>query len=134
MDALRARLRELRGPIYGTKAELWARVVEYTARRELEQREHQWLAQRVEELQKGHEPVEVRVQGAPRGPQLLEPEEDLVVADLPQGTWRLSVQWHGKSVVRRETLELDDGLRRMLDLPLEAIEGQSPEERSRAGR
>lgn len=79
-------------------------------------------------------PVEVRVQGAPRGPQLLEPEEDLVVADLPRGTWRLSVQWHGKSVVRRETLELDDGLRRMLDLPLEAIEGQSPEERSRAGR
>lgn len=52
VGVMRDRLKQLKAPIYGTKAELWARIVKYEALAELKARERIWLEKRMEEIQK----------------------------------------------------------------------------------
>ena len=50
VDELRARLRVLNAPVYGTKYELWQRLVGREARVEAERQERQWLQLRTAQL------------------------------------------------------------------------------------
>lgn len=79
-------------------------------------------------------PVSVRVDGQPRDPILLPMDEQLVVGELEAGTWRLDASWHGESLIRSQTLKLTRRSGLALRLPAGAVDGQTIEERKRAGR
>ncbi|MFT4540521.1 MAG: hypothetical protein ACI841_000138 [Planctomycetota bacterium] len=78
-------------------------------------------------------PISIRIDGTPRDVFLLDAGDDLVVGDLDPGTWRLDVKWHGEALVRASTLKLTSKKELELHLPTGAIEGQTIEERKRAG-
>ena len=67
--ALKARLKVLKGPVYGTKGELWRRLCEYEARAEQRTRERQWIEARKEEMIKGMLPVAPEMPDAPVAPE-----------------------------------------------------------------
>ena len=46
VEDMRNRLRALGAPVWGTKAQMWPRLVHAEARRELQKREEAWLADR----------------------------------------------------------------------------------------
>lgn len=78
-------------------------------------------------------PVEVRVQGAPQGPQMLGPGSDLLLEGLEQGTWRVSASWRGVQVIPGAVLKVGEGRATVRgSLPPGAIQGQTAEERRRA--
>lgn len=81
-------------------------------------------------------PVEVRVQGQPRDPFLLSEEDPLVIGELEPGIWRADVRWRGRTVTGGEGFEVRSGLAAELRvvLPKGALEGQTLEERRRAGK
>jgi len=79
-------------------------------------------------------PVRVKVKGTPREPIELGPEEDLVIAGLEPGTWRLDVTWHSAILESGTTLRLEKDTRSgQIRLPEGAVDGQTVEERIRAG-
>ena len=66
---MRKRLKALGAPVWGTKAQLWPRLVHAEARRELQKRDEQWLADRARELAEVGGQVELRVPRSPEGAQ-----------------------------------------------------------------
>jgi hypothetical protein len=82
-------------------------------------------------------PVVVRIMGAPRDPIELSPkDEDLVIDGLEEGTWRLDVTWHGEDLLSNMLVRVGEDVDQTLfvKLPPGAVDGQSQEERRRAGR
>ena len=80
-------------------------------------------------------PVRVRVQGSPREPFELQPERELIVGELERGTWRLDASWNGRSLAQGRVFEIggEEPASMRVDLPEGAIEGQTAEQRRRAG-
>jgi hypothetical protein len=78
-------------------------------------------------------PVEVVVNGTPREPSVLPLGRDLRVADLPEGTWKVTVRWNGQ-VLTDQQLEIGGETRLLVALPEGAIAGQDAETRRRAGK
>jgi hypothetical protein len=81
-------------------------------------------------------PVEVRIQGVPRDPFVLAETEPLLIEDLEPGIWRADLRWRGSTVSGGERFEVRAGARSELRvvLPKGALEGQTLEERRRAGQ
>ncbi|MFT7676915.1 MAG: hypothetical protein ACI8QC_000892 [Planctomycetota bacterium] len=81
-------------------------------------------------------PVRVMVQGEPRDPFVLPAGEDLRIEDLEPGEWRLDVRWRDQVAARGVRLDVQAGgmAEHLLVLPKPAVEGQTPEQRTRAGR
>jgi hypothetical protein len=78
-------------------------------------------------------PVEVVVNGTPRDPSVLPLGRDLRVADLPEGTWKVTVRWNGQTLTDQQ-LEIGGETRLLVALPEGAIFGQDEETRRRAGK
>lgn len=77
-------------------------------------------------------PVEVRIQGAPEGEQVLGAGAELILGDLERGTWRVTASWRGIQVVPGTVLEVGEERARVRgSLPSGAIRGQTAEERLR---
>jgi hypothetical protein len=81
-------------------------------------------------------PIALTVRGEPRAPFDLPAGEDLVVAGLAAGTWKLRARWATEWIVAEQELELprkppDEPL--AIELPEGAIHGQPAEIRARAG-
>ena len=86
VEDMRNWLMTLGAPVWGTKAQMWPRLVHAEARRELQKRDEAWLADRVREL------AETGGQGEPRVPRA--PEEPSAderagheVTHLPYQPW-----------------------------------------------
>ncbi len=82
-------------------------------------------------------PVAVRVMGAPRDPFELEPKaEELSIENLEEGTWRVDVTWHGEDLLENLLVQVGQDKEHSLfvKLPPGAVDGQTAEERRRAGR
>ena len=78
-------------------------------------------------------PVEVRVNGAPREKFVLPSGDDLVVGDLNDGAWALLAEWRGSKLLETKRFDLDGRYRATVNLPEEAIIGQTEDELIRAG-
>ncbi len=79
-------------------------------------------------------PVELVVDGRPRDPFELAPDQDLEVADLPAGSWRLSARWWDRIVAELDLVEIEGLVELPLVLPQGAIDGQDDETWRRSGR
>jgi hypothetical protein len=81
-------------------------------------------------------PIEVRVKGGPRDPYKLAASDDLIVDGLERGTWRLSLRFDGEYLTQGQLLRLEssEAVYRCPLLPKGAIDGQTEEERRRAGK
>lgn len=79
-------------------------------------------------------PCELYVNGQPRDPWVLAPDEDLVVDGLVEGIWKATLTYHYAPVYSEPEIEVKGEARRPIDLPAEAIEGHTPEQWKRAGR
>jgi Carboxypeptidase regulatory-like domain len=79
-------------------------------------------------------PCELFVNGQPRDPWVLAPDEDLVVDGLVEGTWSLKLTFHEEPVHSESEVEVKGETRRPIDLPEEALVGHTPEQWKRAGR
>ncbi|MEL6714886.1 MAG: hypothetical protein AAFP86_13980, partial [Planctomycetota bacterium] len=81
-------------------------------------------------------PIELTINGVPNEREILRPTEPLVIEGLERGIWTLSVRWRGRIVRMPETVTITDEetAQSVGALPRGAIEGQSAEERRRAGR
>ena len=88
--ALRDRLKALKGPIYGTKDELWKRLCEYEARAEQQLRERQWIEARKNELIQGARPHEAEILDAPSKPEDPMDVERHDVTHIPPMPWCLA--------------------------------------------
>ncbi|MEM7515480.1 MAG: hypothetical protein AAF368_00960, partial [Planctomycetota bacterium] len=78
-------------------------------------------------------PVEVRMDATPRGKWVLSPRESLEIDNMEDGLWRLSVHWSGKRLLGPREFELRELQVFSVDLPEGAIDGQTADERERAG-
>lgn len=78
-------------------------------------------------------PVEVRVNGAPREKLVLPSDEDLIVGDLNDGAWALVATWRGAKLLETKRFDLDGRYTAQVELPDEAILGQTEDELIRAG-
>ncbi len=79
-------------------------------------------------------PVEVKVDGTPRDPQVVPPGRDVRVSALPAGSWKVTVRWNGQNLVVDRALEIAGEARIHVSLPEGAIMGQDEETRRRSGR
>lgn len=79
-------------------------------------------------------PVRVVVNGAPRDPAVLPPDEDLRIDRLPPGEWKLNVTWNGEPIITSMPVQLHGESVIELVLPKGAIEGQDAETRKRSGK
>ena len=68
VDDMRKRLKEMGAPVWGTKAHFSPRLVHAEARRELQKRDEQWLADRARDLAEAGGQGELRVPRAPEEP------------------------------------------------------------------
>lgn len=78
-------------------------------------------------------PIELVVAGSPQEPQVLGPDDDLVVDGLERGRWALRVTWWGEPVHAEEDLTIAGPVERTLTLPAGAVLGQDEETWLRAG-
>jgi hypothetical protein len=78
-------------------------------------------------------PVELVVQGEPRGAFPLGPDRDLEIDGLAEGTWNVRVSWWGQELLVRSGVDLVGVLRLGVELPAGAIEGQDADTWRRAG-
>ncbi|TAJ21862.1 MAG: carboxypeptidase regulatory-like domain-containing protein [Planctomycetota bacterium] len=79
-------------------------------------------------------PCELYVNGQPRDPWVLGPDDDLVVDKLVEGIWSAKITYHYEPVYTEAEIDVKGETRRPIDLPQEAIDGHTPEEWKRAGR
>ena len=86
VDDMRQRLKALGAPVLGTKAQFWPRLVRTEARRELQKRDEQWLADRARELVEAGGQGELRVPRAPEEPTADERARD-EITHLPCQPW-----------------------------------------------
>ena len=84
-------MKELKAPIYGTKQEMWERIGEYTAKRELEVREREWLQKRAEELRGTAQPQLPDTLPVPEPPTEQE-RKDHELTHLPARPWCIVCQ------------------------------------------
>jgi hypothetical protein len=78
-------------------------------------------------------PVRVVVNGAPREPAVLPPEENLRIERLPPGDWKLTARWNGEAIATSMPVQLQGETVIELVLPQGAIAGQDEETRKRSG-
>ncbi len=79
-------------------------------------------------------PVKLRVRGTPRDLFELSAEEDLLVAGLERGTWRVRVLWNGDELERGALVKIGaEPASLELGLPEGAVHGQTEFERTRSG-
>jgi len=81
-------------------------------------------------------PASVFVMGAPRDPLVVAPEEEALVIDqLEAGTWRVDVEWERELLLENMVVQVGQEREVALSvvLPEGAVDGQSAEERRRAG-
>ena len=80
-------------------------------------------------------PVKITIKGKPGEVTLLEPADSLVIDGLEPGVWRAEISWHHDRLERARQFEVEpDGKTSFgVVLPIGALEGQSAEERRRAG-
>jgi len=85
------------------------------------------------ETQKRHQglPVDVRVNGAPLDLTLLNPDEDLTIAGLTPGVWKVSSEWYDQPLWVEREIEIEGGVTWDLLLPEAAIDGYPVEPRIR---
>ena len=86
---LRTRLKELRAPIYGTKSELHARLIEFEAKEELRRREREWLETRQSQLAQGAVPPEITLPKVPEAPDAEKVRQHQAAGHLPPEPWCL---------------------------------------------
>jgi hypothetical protein len=83
-------------------------------------------------------PVEVWIQGAPQGEQLVPALTDLELPGLAEGEWTVRATWSGTLLTAgrdgKESVTLAGPTRHEITLPAGAIEGQDEETRLRSGR
>jgi hypothetical protein len=81
-------------------------------------------------------PVDIQINGQPQETRLLPADEELIIEDLDPGRWRLEVWWNQDHIKQGFQFEVAPRKEKRLPLvlPLGAIEGQSQEEATRAGR
>ncbi|MBL8860162.1 MAG: carboxypeptidase regulatory-like domain-containing protein [Planctomycetes bacterium] len=79
-------------------------------------------------------PLKVVVNGAPRELGVAQPGRDILVPELPSGSWLMTVTWHGEPVLKREPIDLDGEVAREIELPEGAIGGQDSSTVQRAGK
>jgi len=80
-------------------------------------------------------PVKVTLKGKPGEVTLLDPADSLLVDGLEPGVWRAEIWWNHDRLERARQFEVaSKGTASFgVVLPIGALEGQSAEERSRAG-
>lgn len=78
-------------------------------------------------------PIEVRMDATPRGKWVLSPRESLEINNMEDGQWRLSVHWSGQRLLGPREFDLRGLQVFSVDLPEGAIDGQTADERERAG-
>lgn len=78
-------------------------------------------------------PVELEVQGSPRGAFPVAPGRPLEIEGLVEGLWNLRVSWYGEELLSRTRLELSGETRLAVELPEGAIQGQDADTWRRAG-
>jgi hypothetical protein len=79
-------------------------------------------------------PVEVWIGGAPTSAQVLAAGEELEIAQLLAGTWKVGITWRAQSILAPEEHTLEDVERLEIALPPECISGQTEEQWKRAGK
>ncbi|MCY2958567.1 MAG: carboxypeptidase-like regulatory domain-containing protein [Planctomycetota bacterium] len=79
-------------------------------------------------------PVQVTVEGVPRDPFVLPLGRDLRIANLPEGSWLVTVRWSDAVLTKDQPLEIAGDTRLFVALPEGAIVGQDAETRRRAGK
>ncbi|MCP3914590.1 MAG: carboxypeptidase regulatory-like domain-containing protein [bacterium] len=81
-------------------------------------------------------PVHVRINGTPDDPVVLPAGTELSLEELEAGTWRLDARWRGRYLVQNQLFDVAAGKRSELALvlPRGALEGQTEDERRRAGK
>jgi hypothetical protein len=79
-------------------------------------------------------PVEIKVDGAPRDPQVLPPGRDLHIAGLAPGTWRFSAKWNGEPIFDGMLVDVKEETTLSLTLPEGAIVGQDLDTQRRSGK
>jgi hypothetical protein len=78
-------------------------------------------------------PVEIKVDGAPRDPQVLPTGSDLHIGGLAPGTWKFSAKWNGESIFDGMLVDVKEETTLSLTLPEGAIVGQDTDTRRRSG-
>jgi hypothetical protein len=79
-------------------------------------------------------PVEIKVDGAPRDPQVLPPGRDLHIAGLAPGTWKFTAKWNGETIFDGMLVDVKEETTLSLTLPEGAIVGQDADTRRRSGK
>lgn len=79
-------------------------------------------------------PVQVTVEGTPRDPFTVPLGRDLRVANLPEGSWLVTVRWNEAVLTKDQPIEIVGETRLFVALPEGAIVGQDEETRRRAGK
>lgn len=77
-------------------------------------------------------PVDVVVNGEPRGRTMLPADRDLHVDGLVPGTWRVKVDWESDHLLAPQTIDLKKEVTLEVKLPEGAVLGQDEETRKRA--
>ena len=80
-------------------------------------------------------PVKITIKGKPGEVTLLDPADSLVIDGLEPGVWRAEIKWHHDRLERARQFEVASNGKASFGvvLPIGALEGQSAEERKRAG-
>jgi hypothetical protein len=80
-------------------------------------------------------PVKITIKGKPGEVTLLDPADSLVIDGLEPGVWRAEIWWHHDRLERARQFEVGPNGKTSIGvvLPIGALEGQSAEERRRAG-
>ncbi len=79
-------------------------------------------------------PVEIKVDGAPRDPQVLPLGRDLHIGGLAPGTWKFSAKWNGESIFDGMLVDVKEETTLSLTLPEGAIVGQDADTWRRSGK
>ena len=79
-------------------------------------------------------PAEIKVDGAPRNPQVLPPGRDLHIAGLAPGTWKFTAKWNGESIFDGMLVDVKEETTLSLTLPEGAIVGQDADTQRRSGK
>ena len=92
VEDMRNRMRALGALVWGTKAQMWPRLVHAEARRELQKRDEAWLADSARELAEAGGQGELRV---PRAPEEPSPEERArhEITHPPYQPWVHGASW-----------------------------------------
>ena len=87
VDRMKARLKQLGAPIYGTKSQLWSRLIEKENLVLRKRKEQEYLAARRDQLQIANEPTESAILGGPEEPTPEVRAEHIARDHFPPARW-----------------------------------------------